>query len=38
MLPKGVESGLPGESKHGIVVIDVGFPCTEVPAILPNSL
>ena len=38
MLPKGVESGLPGESKHGIVVIDVGFPCTEVPAILPVTL
>lgn len=38
MLPESVESGLPGESKHGIVVIDVVFPCTEVPAILPISL
>ena len=25
MLPESVESGLPGESKHGIVIIDVCF-------------
>ena len=37
MLPESVESALPGESavKPGIFVIDVLFPCTEVPDVLP---
>ena len=40
MLPESVESALPGESevKHSIFVIDVLFPCLEVPAILPITL
>lgn len=40
MLPEGVESALPGEStvKHGIFVIDILFPCTEMPAILPITI
>ena len=40
MPPESVASALTGESavKHSIFVIDVLFPCTEVPAILPITL
>ena len=40
MMPESVESALPGETtvKHSIFVIDVLFPCTEVPATLPITL
>ena len=40
MQPESVESAFLGEStvKHGMFVIDVLVPCTEMPAIQPITL
>ena len=40
MPPESVESALSGQDavNHGVFVLGVLFPCTEVPAILPITL